>query len=89
VSRFASPHCAHLQARYIPVDISDLTAHFAHAPASATAAVVAAWFVWRLWRRLFRAAIACAIVGVVVYLAFPEVMPQLVQDVRGITTSER
>jgi uncharacterized membrane protein YfcA len=71
------------------VDISDLTAHFAHAPASATAAVVAAWLVWRLWRRLFRAVIACVVVGVGVYLAFPEVMPHLVQDVRGITTSDR
>jgi 4-amino-4-deoxy-L-arabinose transferase-like glycosyltransferase len=71
------------------VDISDLTAHFAHAPASATAAVLAAWLAWRLWRRLFRAVIACAIVGVVVYLAFPQVMPHLVQEVRGTTTSER
>jgi uncharacterized membrane protein YhfC len=78
-----------MRARCLPVDISDLTTHFAHAPASATAAVVGAWLVWRLWRRLFRAAIACVVVGAVVYVAFPQVMPQLVQHVRGITTSNR
>ena len=69
------------------MDIHDLLAHFGGASLPGAGALIAAWLTWRLWRRLFRAALACLVVGVGLYLAFPSEARELLHDVHGVPAS--
>ncbi|MET0456584.1 MAG: hypothetical protein ABW137_32515 [Mycobacterium sp.] len=68
------------------MDVQDLVDQFAQASVPGLGALIAAWLTWRLWRRLLRAAIACVVVGVVLYVAFPGVTRQLMRDGHGFPT---
>jgi hypothetical protein len=60
--------------------IPDLTTHAAGMSATGAGALAAAWFTWRLWQRIIRTVITCLVVGVVVYLAFPDLAHHFMGD---------
>lgn len=67
--------------------ILDLATHSAVMPATGASALIAAWLTWRIWRRLFRVVIMCLAVGLVVYLAFPDVAQRFPGELHTPTTS--
>jgi hypothetical protein len=67
------------------MDVQHLVDNFAHASLPGFGALIAAWLAWRLWRRIIRAAVACVVVGVVLYVAFPGLAHQLIPNVLGGT----
>jgi hypothetical protein len=69
------------------MDVQYLVNHFGNASLPGLGALIAAWLTWRLWRRLFRAALACIVVGMVLYVAFPGVAHELIHDEHGVPVS--
>lgn len=62
------------------MSIPDLTTHAVGMSATGAGALAAAWFTWRLWQRVIRTVITCLVVGLVVYLAFPDLAHRLSGD---------
>lgn len=71
------------------MDVQHLVDHFANASVPGLGALLAAWLAWRLWRRLLRAAIACAVVGLALYVAFPGMADRLVDEFGHLPTVGR
>jgi hypothetical protein len=61
--------------------------HLAGISATGLGALMSAWLVWRLWRRLFRAAIAFAVIGLAAYVMFPNAVAHVIRDERAPATT--
>lgn len=67
------------------MDVQNLLNHLAGVSWPGLGALFVAWLVWQLWRRLFRAALVCAVVGLVLYVAFPGAAHELINEVTHAT----